>query len=341
MKGFDDARTVWNFISSGVEKIRATITTNQFACDYEDKDTLVLATNKRGIAHLERDHAARTQAGYASTFHTHDDLKHLINAQGYSSALSYNNTFSIKAFAYIQELKKLLQAQGVQIYEESAVVERIDTGVRTAQARVSAKKVIVAADYQLSDLAPFAYDLYHVQTFLLASAPLPESVAHAFFPTKKMVAWDTDLIYHYFRLTADNRLLLGGATIFHTYAQHESYRDNFVFKLLNKYAHTHFPDLPLQWEYMWPGLIGITKDLFPLAGADKNNKNIYYISGAAGLAWACALGNYAVDALYDNRTDFDHLFDPYRRFFIPHAVQTIIGKRLAFALSNFKQVGSL
>ena len=137
-----------------------------------------------------------------------------------------------------------------------------------------------------------------------------------------MMAWDTDLIYHYFRLTHDNRLLLGGADIFSTYSSQPSFHNRRVFKQLSHYAQKYFPQLPLQWEYMWPGLIGITKDLFPLAGKDKDNPNIYYISGAAGLPWAAALGRYAIDALYEKRDDLDEFFNPYRRFCIPHALLT-------------------
>jgi gamma-glutamylputrescine oxidase len=265
----------------------------------------------------------------------------MVNSQKYYGGASYGKTFSIKAFDYCQALKTILKSQGVQIFEESPAQEILATGVKTQHGTIEAQKIIVATDRFLPELAPFAYDMYHVQTFLMASAPLPQEQADALFPTRRMMAWDTDLIYHYFRLTPDNRLLLGGADLFSTYSANANYHNARVFKNLTRYAKDYFPHLSLEWEYMWPGLIGITKDIFPLAGKDKYTKNIYYIGGAAGLPWAAALGNYAIDSLYDNRAELDKFFNPYRRYLIPHAVQAIIGTKLSFALSNFQKVGSL
>jgi gamma-glutamylputrescine oxidase len=342
MKGPEHATHIWNFICSGVETIRSTITTHAIKCDYEVKDTLVLASTVRSLKKLEHEHTTRLHYGYDSTFYTAETVNSVVNGVGYHGGYSYNKTFSIKSFAYCQALKKILQQQGVLIFEESPVVEVSATGVRTMQATITAQKIIIATDYHAPELAPaLKYDAYHVQTFLAVSAPLPETATQQLFPGKPVMAWDTDLIYHYFRLTADNRLLIGGANIFETYASRESYHNNFVFKNLSGYAHQRFPQLPLQWEYMWPGLIGITKDLFPLAGKDKDHPHIYYISCAGGLPWACALGNYAIDALYENRSELDQFFNPYRRFLIPHAIQAVIGTKLTFALCNFKEVSSL
>ena len=36
-----------------------------------------------------------------------------------------------------------------------------------------------------------------------------------------MMVWDSKLIYNYFRITGDNRLLLGGANMWHTYTRKE------------------------------------------------------------------------------------------------------------------------
>jgi glycine/D-amino acid oxidase-like deaminating enzyme len=83
-----------------------------------------------------------------------------------------------------------------------------------------------------------------------------------------------------------------------------------------------------------PGLIGISKDLQPIAGKSSRDPSIYYVSGATGLTWAAALGTYTVQHLLDGRTDFDALFSPDRAFPLGNTVQRILGKRVTFALSN-------
>ena len=336
-----DAQRIWEFITSGVETIRSNIIDHSIECQYQEKDTLMVATTQRSFKKLTHEHETRLHYNLKSNLHSKDTIQTIINSPYYFGGVSYGNTFSIKAFDYCRAMKQILQKLGVRIYEESPVIAISPQGIKTEAAQVFAQNIIVATDYQLPDLAAFSYDIYHVQTFLMASAPLPPEYAQMLFPERPMMGWDTDLIYHYFRMTEDNRLLLGGADLFATYSPYASGHNPRIFKQLSNYAHTYFPYLPLQWEYMWPGLIGITKDLFPLAGKDKDNPNIYYISGAAGLPWAAALGNYAIEALYDNNNQLDAIFDPYRRFLVPHAIQAVIGTRLAFALSNFGQVGSL
>ncbi len=342
MHGEKNSKHIWGFIDRGVQIIAQTINEYALDCQYQEKDTLMLASSRHAIKRMAHEHEMRSKHGLKSTFHDAQQLKNIIDAPGYYAGLSYDGTFAMKAFDYCQGLKQVLVSQGAHIFEESPVISITSTGVKTAQAQVHAEKIIVATDYQLPDLAPaFNYDCYHVQTFLIASAPLPSGAIQKLFPFRAAMAWDTDLIYHYFRLTADNRLLLGGGDLFSTYNKQENWHNNRVFKSLKKYAQKHFPQLNLEWEYQWPGLIGITKDLFPLAGKDKNNPNLYYISGAAGLPWAASLGKYAVEVLLDKKDEFAPYFDPYRRFLISHSLQALLGQQLTFALCNFQKVSSL
>jgi gamma-glutamylputrescine oxidase len=105
-------------------------------------------------------------------------------------------------------------------------------------------------------------------------------------------------------------------------------------KLLN-YFHEKFPGLDIQFEQMWPGLIGLSKDIAPIAGPDKDNPSIYYITASAGLPIATALGTYSAEHLIDGKRDLDPYFSPYRKFPIGGMVQSLLGTRLSFALCNF------
>lgn len=338
--GAPNAQKLWHFVQTGVEIIRSTIKQHAIACEYQVQDTLFVATDEHHFKYqLVQEHETRLKYGLESHLYNRKELKQLFTGKNYYGGVGYGNTFSIKAFDYCQALKKILVAQGVHIYENSPVTMVLPDGVTTARARVYAQKVIVAVDRFLPELAPFSYDIYHVQTFLMASAPLTDRQAEELFPHPVM-AWDTDLLYHYFRLTPDHRLLLGGSDLFATYATESQPHKHRVFNELRKYADKYFPHIHLEWEYMWPGLIGITKDIFPLAGKDKNNPNIYYICAPTGLPWAAALGNYAVQDLYDRRTDMDQFFNPYRSYFVPHSVQALIGTRLSFAISHLKTSSS-
>ena len=107
------------------------------------------------------------------------------------------------------------------------------------------------------------------------------------------------------------------------------------------YFHTKFPAVSVEFEYMWPGLIGISKDVLPVAGFDKKMPSVYYIAGACGLPFAAALATNCADRIINNNSEFDDCFSPYRSFMLGSMSQRLLGTRLTFALSNFLSIGSL
>lgn len=327
------AHDIWNLISRGVSDIRENIKKYKFDCDYLQENTLVLATNFQDLKKLQEEGAALEKIGYHADVYDQGSIKDLVGSANYFGGVLYKDTFAMNPFSYCQELKKELQRQGCLIFEETPVL-KIDTNiVVTAEAKIEAQDIIVCVDRFLPELGILSQEIYHAQTFVMVSTPLNEKQIRQVFPEKPYMVWDTELIYNYFRLTKDKRLVLGGGDLFSTYLKEKHNYRPIVKKLVN-YFERMFPGNGIQFEYMWPGLIGLSKDIGPIAGRDKDNKHVYYVAATAGLSIAATLGRYAVEHLFDNRTDFDSVFDPYRKFPIGGFVQKILGTRLSFALSN-------
>ena len=143
------------------------------------------------------------------------------------------------------------------------------------------------------------------------------------------------LIYHYFRLVADNRLLIGGATLARTYAPHEQHIPDRVARWHAQYLRTHVPGLAIRFEAAWPGLIGISKDFAPVLGTYPRFDNVHFAGGAAGLPWAAALGQHlARRVLGQNPGTIDQLLSVHRRFPIGGRLQSVIGAPAAFATAH-------
>lgn len=342
--GFDEAKKIWDFINSGVEFIRKNIKTHNLACDYQEQDTLILATNKKNIKDtIEAEFQTRKKLHLESTIYSQENLSSIVSSSGYHGGISYDGTFNINAFSYCQEMKKVLQNSGIQIYENTPAININHNKVITPHGTISAKHIIMCTDYHTPDLLPeMKYAMYHVQTFILISKPLTDSQMKEIFPNKKFMAWDTDMIYHYFRPTVDNRILVGGASLYYTFASKPAHNNQYMIKDLSTYFYTKFPHAKfVEFEAIWPGIIGISKDIFPIAGFDKNIPSVYYATACAGLPFAAALGDYAAQAVLHKRTDLDHYFSPYRKFALGKTVQKILGTKLTFALNNFFTVKSL
>lgn len=327
------AHKIWDFITQGVQDIKSTIKNYNLDCDYIEQDTLVVASRMRDLKKLQEECMALQKIKYHTEIYDRTELANHIGTDTFFGGVVYKDTFGINPYQYCQSLKKELQRQGVLIFEETPILKIEKYFLYTHHAKIKADYTIVCVDRFLPDLGLLVDDVFHAQTFVLASKPLSEDQVQRLFPKESYMAWDTELIYNYFRLTGDNRLLLGGGDLLSTYAGEKHHYKRITRKLLS-YCEKVFPGIGIEFEYQWPGLIGLSKDIAPIAGRDKEAKNIYYVAASAGLPIASALGKYSVEHLYSGRADLDHYFSPYRTFPIGGMVQKILGKRASFALCN-------
>jgi gamma-glutamylputrescine oxidase len=340
--GQEEALKIWKFIERGTDIIRTNIEQYAIDCDYQKQDTLILANTERDFASdITVEYTCRQQLSYASTLYQPSDLSCILGSAQYKGGISYGNTFGIHAYQYCVGMREVLRKNGVQIYEETPVFDVQDHRVKTQYATVKAAHIIVCTDRYAHSLDTLYDKIFQVQTFIMLSAPLTLAQVKKIFPQDPYMVWDTDLVYNYFRLTGDNRLILGGSNLFNTYVNQETYNAHRIIKKLTNYFNKKFPGVDVQFEYMWPGLIGITKDIFPLAGPDQNMPSVYYAVGATGLPWASTLGAHSAEAVLDNNRSFENYLSPYRSFRLGRMTQRLLGTRLTFALSNFLSVGSI
>ncbi len=328
------AHDIWSLFNQGLESIRATIKEHNLVCDYQEQDTLILARTENDLKTLKAEYTALKVIDDGAIFYTKEQLQELVSSKNYYGAVDYTNSFGINGYAYCQELKRIVEEKGIEVFEETPVVSIDGHTIITPHAKIRAEKIIVCVDRFLPELSRLEQEVYQVQTFVMASERLTDKQIQNLFPQKKYMCWDTDLIYNYFRITGENRLLLGGGTPFSTYISKAYHDYKPIEQKLNSYLQTNFPQADIQFEYSWPGLIGISKDIFPLVGPDKDQPFIYYISASAGLSVAAGLARYAVEHIFDQRADLDEYLSPYRLFPIGGLLQSCLGKRVSFALSH-------
>jgi gamma-glutamylputrescine oxidase len=338
--GPEGAQAIWGLIQKyGMEYIRRNIKQYQFDCDYTEQDSLEVASSAKDVANIMQEAENLARFGYATSFITKEDIPHVVGTKKYYGGVTYPNTFGISAYKYCQGMKKVLLELGVEIYEETPALTVQEHLVTTLHATVKAQHIIVCTDRFTPTLSKLTKEMYHVQNFLLISEVLTPDMIHKIFPQKRLMVWDTELIYNFYRMTGD-RLLIGGGSILNVYNKHASHYSPFMYKKLTNYIKRTFPDLEIQFEQMWPGLIGVSKDVAPLAGPDKDMKSIYYIGAAAGLPIAAMLGNYCADYILDGADNLKDYFSPYRKFPVGGALQNVLGTKLTFAISNWVSHGN-
>ncbi len=330
-----EAKNVWQFINDGIEKIRTNIKENNFSCDYLEHKGLFVANCPRGLKAVVQEHKDLVSINYGSEYLNKEQLKNILGTHSYYGGVTYDNSFGLNPYEYCKELKNLLKKQGVQIFEETPILKVDDHTLTAPHATITADLIIICLDKFLPQLGFLKDEVYNVQNFVMVSEKLMPEQIQKIFPQQPYMVWDSELIYNFYRLIDNERLILGGGDLFSFYNKNESYDSSYTYKKLFKYIGKTYPEIKINFEYQWPGQIGISKDIGPLAGADKKYPHIYYIAASAGLPIATALGNYSMQNLLEGRNDLDAFLNPYRKYFIRGFTQKLLGKKLSFAINNF------
>lgn len=332
--GPQKAKQIWEFVRSGVTAIRRTIREFNIQCDEQVQDSLFIANTNRAVTAVKEEHAARQALAYESQFYGALALKEIIGSNCYTGAVRYPETFGMNAFEYCQAVRDAIIAAGVSVYEQT-VATRVDgKGVDTIGGRINAKQVVVCADRFIPEFGVLQKEIYHVQTFLGISKPLPTEQIKMMFPKDLMMVWDTDLVYNYLRVAGGNRVLLGGGDLLYTYARTVSDNTQRFKRRLTAYFNAKFPAIALELEYVWPGMLGVSKDLLPVMGLDSRFDTVWYVGAATGLPWAAALGIYAAQRITEGRDEFDDIFSWKRTFVISRRIQTLLTTPITYALSH-------
>ncbi|ANI18123.1 FAD-dependent oxidoreductase [Pseudomonas citronellolis] len=172
------------------------------------------------------------------------------------------------------------QSLGVRLFEDSQVTH-IDYGaevrVRTAKGSVRAKTLVIGCNAYQNGLNHYLDGkVLPAGSYVIATEPLPADLAHELLP-QNMAVCDQRVALDYYRLSADNRLLFGGAC-------HYSGRDPADIaaymrpKMLKVFP--HLADVRI--DYQWGGMIGIGANRLPQIGRLPGQPNVYFAQAYAG-----------------------------------------------------------
>lgn len=203
---------------------------------------------------------------------------------------------------------------GVRIFEHSPVIA-IDHGarprVRTAAGSVDADSVVLAGNaYGRLEPRHLSNLVFPAGSYIIATEPLSEEVARSINRLDAAVC-DVNAVVDYYRLSADRRLLYGGACNY-------SGRDpkdiaSYILPRMLKV----YPQLEgVRIDYQWGGKIGIVLRRIPVVG--RIHGNVYYCQGYSGFG-VCpthVMGEVMADAVGGTMERYD-LFAGMKHVRIP------------------------
>ena len=190
-------------------------------------------------------------------------------------------------------LARAAQERGIEIFEHSPV-RRLDTSgdgveVVTEGGRITARKAVLATNVFPSLLRRNILMTVPVYDYVLMSEPLTAEQRAAIGWADLQGLSDLANQFHYFRQSADGRILFGGYDAIYHYggrvrAEYENRPESF--EKLASHFFTMFPQLEgLQFTHRWAGAIDTCSRFCAFFGSARGGK-VAYAAGFTGLGVA-------------------------------------------------------
>ncbi|TMU83182.1 FAD-binding oxidoreductase [Pseudomonas fluorescens] len=206
--------------------------------------------------------------------------QHVVNSDIYAGGLVDMGSGHLHPLDLVQGEARLAASLGVRIFEQSEVLEIIHGAtvqVRCAHGTVRAGSLVLGCNAHLDELEQqLSGKVLPAGSYIIATEPLSEERAAQLIP-QNLAVCDQKVGLDYYRLSADRRLLFGGAC-------HYSGRDPAdIAAYMRPKMLKVFPQLTdVRIDYQWGGKIGITANRFPQVGRLKQHPNVFYAQGYSG-----------------------------------------------------------
>jgi glycine/D-amino acid oxidase-like deaminating enzyme len=289
------------------EGIRNDLDTYGIDCDFEPTGELLALTDAYQEPWLEEEYETLTRFGHQVTVLDAQQMRAEVHSPTYVGGVwDHTGAGILDPGKLAAGLRDAAIGAGVRVYEHSAV-QHIGDAVLTASGRVHARKVLLAT----SAYPPLLREIgrYVVAVYDYALVTEPVDLSQLGWHNRQGIG-DGGNRFHYYRLTADDRILYGGWDAVYRFGgpvnpRHDEHDATFA-TLSQHFFHT-FPQLAgTRFTHRWGGAID-TSSRFSVFFGVKGN--VAYATGYTGLGVAAARfgGRTALDLLDGRETEATRL----------------------------------
>ncbi|MTH93974.1 MAG: FAD-dependent oxidoreductase, partial [Actinobacteria bacterium] len=280
-----------------LNEIESAIRRYNIDCDYERTGAIDVATTSHPasyLAELRDDYQQLRSLGQSVEWLDQETLRSQVHSPTYSGGLWRKDRAALIDPARLAwGLKTAAESLGVRIYEDSKAtsVEKDGVGVLvdTPLGRVRAGKVALGTNAFKPLLKRLGHYVAPVYDYCLVTEPLtPAQLASIGWENRQGIS-DIPNQFHYYRLTADNRILWGGYDAMYYFrgkmnTELESRPESWA--LLSQHFFQTFPQLEgVRFSHAWGGAID-TCTRFSVFWGRAMGGRVAYALGYTGLGTA-------------------------------------------------------
>lgn len=274
-----------------LQELVATVRAAGIDCDLRESGKTTVAVEPWQVADLEAVHRSSAEHGIELELQGADEVRADVASPTYLAGLrDREGTVMVDPARLAWGMAAELERRGVRIRERSEVtgIRRTSTGVRasTPSGSVTARHAIVAtAAYPQSPLARLRGYIMPLYDHVLMTEPLSEEQWSRVGWNEHQGLTDAGNQFHYYRRTADGRILFGGwDAVYHPGGRvSEKYEQSPSHELLARHFFETFPQLDgLRFSHRWAGPIDSTTRFTAAYGTARRGR-VAYAVGHTGL----------------------------------------------------------
>jgi len=319
---FGHQRTVeaHRYMERAVDYVDELIKEHNIQSDYWYPGFLRAATTPGYVKRIQHDLELLTSMGITGiSWIDSDQIKNEVNSPRFLGGWWEPRSGLLNPAKQVRELKRLAMQSGAQVYEDTPVLELhrdVVFTLSTPNGKVTAKKVIFATNAYSHLFPQLKRRQVPAFTHMVVTEPLSQTQLDPIGWKNRQGIEDARNLVHYFRLTIDNRLTMGGSDVSLAYGgDMEHDLNTHTFADLERDILWLFPHLKgVQITHRWGGPVSVPLDMAPAIGYLGDQRAIYSLGCVGhGVSMTHLNGRTLADLALERKTDLTDVWFVNRR----------------------------
>ena len=300
----DEMPTLLRMGDDNLAGIADTVARYDIDCGLERSGGLTVATRDHELTALAEEAGPMAAAGLPVQMLDADETRSRVDSPTYLGAMFDPGVAIVEPARLVWGLRQACLGLGVRIHERSPVVSLARAGagvaVRTERAEVRGDRVVLGTNASRPLLRRLRLMCVPVHDYSVVTEPLTDEQRSAIGWANREGIGDASNLFHYYRLTRDDRLLFGGYDAVYHYGSRSGpdteHRDA-TYQLLVRHLLETFPQLSgVRIGHAWGGVIDTCTRFCCFWGTALRGR-VAYALGYTGLGVAAT--RFAADTALD------------------------------------------
>ncbi len=291
--GVRDARHIYQTARRGSLEYLSALKRLRIECGLRVRDAVYFSSTPDGIHELQKEYAARRDAGLEVAALKGAPLSRLMASSGFG--LMSHGAASVDPYRATLGFARAAAARGAQIFEQSPAVRirarRRTVDIKTAGGVVTASNVVIATGYPIDDFKPLRRRFQRYDQYVVLTPDLPAAIRREMTPPELIVreAASPD---HWLHWVGDRVMFAGADQPSPPDKARERTQIQRTGQLMYELSVLRPAISGLMPEYSWAVEGSRTIDGVPYYGPHRNYPHHYFAfsggSGGLGLSFAAA-----------------------------------------------------